>query len=358
MLSSKNFKPAISKYSDVVSGALYPHGAPLCALTVPLGEQSHWLSILATELALRLSEARELSPGLWPKTIVFSHRSTTYISRSHQAPFPFTSSLTSAYILKHADKLFRVAHGEKVGLMKESTPVGPYTNLQISFSGLERLEEGQRGIEGFLKAKGTREQQQPAASSRATPPPVSAAAPAPSRPRPAPVAVAIDVDDDDEPAPLKVTTSEAAADKHQGTTTTTKKKKKKRPKLPTYTCTRCRRSIELPQSAVDALSASRYAADEVQSALSQLETEHKDWHFGRDLIEGEMRAQMQGRSSSGRRAGAGPGTSSSTNALSSSTSKKRKSEEPEQPNSKRTKEAASSTKSERGQQGLSNFWKR
>lgn len=43
MLSSKNFKPSISTFTEV----------------------SHWLNILATELHLRLSESRDNNPGLW-----------------------------------------------------------------------------------------------------------------------------------------------------------------------------------------------------------------------------------------------------------------------------------------------------
>ena len=30
----------------------------------------HWLRVLAADLALRLNDAREINPALWPKTIV------------------------------------------------------------------------------------------------------------------------------------------------------------------------------------------------------------------------------------------------------------------------------------------------
>lgn len=46
----QNFKPGLTKFGDA----------------------SHWLSILATELHLRLCEAREISPGLWVR--LFLHR--------------------------------------------------------------------------------------------------------------------------------------------------------------------------------------------------------------------------------------------------------------------------------------------
>ena len=35
---------------------------------------NHWLGVLAGELNVRLREAREIAPGLWPKTLVLSHR--------------------------------------------------------------------------------------------------------------------------------------------------------------------------------------------------------------------------------------------------------------------------------------------
>ena len=34
----------------------------------------HWLHVLAGELNVRLRDAREISHGLWPKTLVLSHR--------------------------------------------------------------------------------------------------------------------------------------------------------------------------------------------------------------------------------------------------------------------------------------------
>lgn len=37
-------------------------------------EGNHWIRVLAAELALRLSDARQLSQHLWPKTIVLHAR--------------------------------------------------------------------------------------------------------------------------------------------------------------------------------------------------------------------------------------------------------------------------------------------
>ena len=52
MLASKNVRPNV---------------------TTP-GQGLHWLDVLAGELHVRLRDAREISPGLWPKTLVLSHR--------------------------------------------------------------------------------------------------------------------------------------------------------------------------------------------------------------------------------------------------------------------------------------------
>jgi DNA polymerase eta len=37
-------------------------------------EGHHWIRVLAAELALRLNDAREVNPNLWPKTIVLHAR--------------------------------------------------------------------------------------------------------------------------------------------------------------------------------------------------------------------------------------------------------------------------------------------
>lgn len=52
MLASKNLPQPITKAS----------------------EGHHWIRVLAAELALRLKDARELNPNLWPKTLVLHAR--------------------------------------------------------------------------------------------------------------------------------------------------------------------------------------------------------------------------------------------------------------------------------------------
>jgi DNA polymerase eta len=52
MLASKNLSPAVTK----------------------LSEGYQWIRVLASELALRLNDARETTPNLWPKTLVLNAR--------------------------------------------------------------------------------------------------------------------------------------------------------------------------------------------------------------------------------------------------------------------------------------------
>ena len=79
-------------------------------------EGHHWLSVLAGELNVRLREAREVTPGLWPKTLVLSTRTAGEASRSRQGPFPFTRNLSPEYIAKVARKLWDESMGQAKNL--------------------------------------------------------------------------------------------------------------------------------------------------------------------------------------------------------------------------------------------------
>lgn len=78
-------------------------------VTTPEGAE-HWIDLLAGELNLRLLEARELSPQLWPKTLVLSWRTGYGYGnnlRSRQMPFRFTGELNGGeYIAKLGKKLW------------------------------------------------------------------------------------------------------------------------------------------------------------------------------------------------------------------------------------------------------------
>ncbi|GAA5979667.1 hypothetical protein JCM5350_003804 [Sporobolomyces pararoseus] len=272
MLSSKNFRPYIYKYSEVI----------------------HWLNILATELHLRLTDAREESPGLWPKTITFTHRSPTFVIRSHQSSFPFTSNLTISYIFRQAEKLLRVAIGSAAvnerhdsgpgGGINGETKIGPYGNIQLSFSGLERLEEGQKGIAGFFSAKG----QPPIEREKRK----------------------IKQDDDgqgEEEGELEIVESTEPTKKKKRKiqdlesneaplspspppppTTVTKKKERKR-ELPTFTCQRCSRTLEIPASSLPAIVEAEYSQESIKQALQKVEDEERDYHLARDMVEEERK---------------------------------------------------------------------
>jgi DNA polymerase eta len=59
--------------------------------TIP-SDGLRWIDLLAGELNVRFLEARELSPGLWPKTLVLRWRTGYGYGnnlRSRQAPYGF-----------------------------------------------------------------------------------------------------------------------------------------------------------------------------------------------------------------------------------------------------------------------------
>ncbi|KAL7422809.1 N-acetyltransferase eso1 [Cryptotrichosporon argae] len=122
MLASKNVRPAV---------------------TTP-AQGHHWLAVLSGELAVRLREARERSPGLWPKTLVLSVRQPGEASRSRQAAFPYTRALGADHVAKHARRLWddMTAPLARGGMV--------LNNIALAFTGLEQLEGGQQGIESFF----------------------------------------------------------------------------------------------------------------------------------------------------------------------------------------------------------------
>lgn len=78
----------------------------------------HWLSVLSGELCVRLKEARETNPGLWPKTLVLNTRMAG-TAKSRQLPFPFARDLTPTFITQQARVLWDVhTAGIKPGMMK------------------------------------------------------------------------------------------------------------------------------------------------------------------------------------------------------------------------------------------------
>ncbi|KAF8896202.1 hypothetical protein BD779DRAFT_1494510 [Infundibulicybe gibba] len=103
----------------------------------------HWIRVLAAELALRLNEARDAEPNLWPKTLVLSARSNYQVSRSKQTPFPSTREVSVDTIASTGNKLWRDLIGEGSSLH--------VSGIHLGFSGIEITEAGQPSLENFFK---------------------------------------------------------------------------------------------------------------------------------------------------------------------------------------------------------------
>ncbi|KAJ1032008.1 hypothetical protein NDA13_002384 [Ustilago tritici] len=134
MLASKSVRPAITKPEEAM----------------------HWLTILATELAIRLREAREDRINLWPKTLVLRYIRAGSVPRSRQTAFPFTNTTSqdelAKAIFKKGQKLWEESLGDALGITGGSGFAGEAKVLTIAlgFGGLAEGEVGQRGIAGFL----------------------------------------------------------------------------------------------------------------------------------------------------------------------------------------------------------------
>ncbi|KAI0073880.1 DNA/RNA polymerase [Panus rudis PR-1116 ss-1] len=150
-------KPPVTK--SMAASKNLPH-----PITKP-SEGPHWIRVMAAELALRLKDAREVMPNLWPKTIVLSVRRGWSASRSKQAPFPFTRDPNIDVISAAGDKLWKELVGHQ-----DSPQAAPLniTHVSLSFSGVASMEMGQRSIEGFLQQQQQEQQQVPAVDDEPT----------------------------------------------------------------------------------------------------------------------------------------------------------------------------------------------
>ncbi|KAG8213054.1 hypothetical protein J3R82DRAFT_11446 [Butyriboletus roseoflavus] len=185
-----------------------------------------WLRVLAAELALRLKDAREEMPTLWPKTIVLHARKGYEASRSKQYAFPFTQDVTVDVIATAADKLWK----ELTGNMKNLN----VTAVQLAFTGIETAETRQQCIEGFFKPKEHWSLLERTRSSSDGPP---------------------------EADPVQVMTEPGPASS-------------------TFVCKRCNKRISAYESDVEHDQVDRAAA------LAKLRMEHDDFHFAQDLTDG------------------------------------------------------------------------
>ncbi|KAG8821399.1 DNA-directed DNA polymerase eta rad30 [Serendipita sp. 399] len=115
------------------------------------GDVVQWVQVLCSELAVRLLEARETGT-VWPKTVALHTRQAGEgASRSKQAPFPFVRNLTREVIVTAVVKLWKELHGtDAERATNPNVPNMKIINIAVSFNGVEVLEQGQQGIEGFL----------------------------------------------------------------------------------------------------------------------------------------------------------------------------------------------------------------
>lgn len=159
MLASKNIIPGVFRASE---------GLP-------------WIDLLAGELLVRLCDARELEPGLWPKTLCLSWRIGFGYGnnlRSKQAPFPYTKRLSAEHIASLGRRLWAAAaplisnakgvmdvHNVSLGMYDASRTAPAHSRqLALAFNDVGRMEKGQARIEGFI-AKRARSDTPPGDSS-------------------------------------------------------------------------------------------------------------------------------------------------------------------------------------------------
>ncbi|KAJ3516139.1 hypothetical protein NLJ89_g1316 [Agrocybe chaxingu] len=203
-------------------------------------EGQHWIRVLAAELALRLNDARRISPHLWPKTLVL-HARRGHDSRSKQTPFLFTRELTVDTIASAGNKLWKELVGNNTTLKVTSVSLG-FTNIDVA-------ETGQQTIEGFLKPPSSTKK-------RMREPEIDLN----SR-----VRDSLEIDGND-PCP-----PDGGKETPDDTTAVQALSK-------SYTCPRCGKTFQIP--AVDRDNEDEGSEDQL---LAKVQGEHEDFHFAQDL---------------------------------------------------------------------------
>ncbi|KAI0090250.1 hypothetical protein BDY19DRAFT_1055961 [Irpex rosettiformis] len=295
----------------------------------------HWIRMLAAELALRLREARESIPTLWPKSIVLHVRQSYDSFRSKQALFPFTRDITVDIIAHAGNKLWKELAGTDA---TRKTPM-KITNLSLSFSGIESAETGQRMIEGFFAGAG-KEISKGSDSGSGSP-----RKPEGKRKR-------SDEVDDEDVEPSRRYAGHIEEDKvARGNRETLQTATNHLEDQFAYTCSRCGCRLSLPTSFVQNLgpvgggnvhgNGDTYLvttvvveegfgdeeADAIREALERLRREHDDFHFAQDLQEeGDEPSSMKFKPGDSRlkATSATNGVSSSGSASKGAANKKRK----------------------------------
>ncbi|KAJ6577384.1 DNA polymerase eta [Mycena capillaripes] len=199
-----------------------------------LSEGYQWIRVLAAELALRLNDAREITPNLWPKTIVLSARNVKAQEsrRSKQAPWPFVREVTVEVVAAAADKLWKE-------LVDPHVPM-KIIGVSLGFTGVEGVESGLKSIDSFFKS-------------------------APNSKR------ALEDDADDVHADPG-----AEAETNSKNATSERITKNISKDLSSFVCSRCGQRSSLPRSATR-------TEVEREAALALMQMEHEDFHLALDL---------------------------------------------------------------------------
>ena len=115
-------------------------------------EGPHWIRMLASELSIRLNEAREQTPGLWPRTISLHIRQGWSVLRSKQQPFPPPRThVTVDFVTGEGIKLWNEIVGND--MLWNGKSGMKITHLSLSLSGIQWTEDGQQNIQGFFRSK-------------------------------------------------------------------------------------------------------------------------------------------------------------------------------------------------------------
>ena len=108
--------------------------------------------MLASELSIRLNEAREQTPGLWPRTISLHIRQGWSVLRSKQQPFPPPrTNVTVDFVTDEGIKLWNEIVGND--MLWNGKSGMKITHLSLSLSGIQWTEDGQQNIQGFFRSK-------------------------------------------------------------------------------------------------------------------------------------------------------------------------------------------------------------
>ncbi|EJD06732.1 eta DNA polymerase [Fomitiporia mediterranea MF3/22] len=235
-------------------------------LTDP-SEGPHWIRMLAAELAIRLNEARENTPGLWPRTLSLHTCQGWHVRRSKQQAFPppRSTNVTADFMTGEAEKLWKEI--VKSGILWDGKDGMKVTHLGLGLTGIGWTEEGQQNIQGFFRAKA------PTGTERA----VSEGVAGPStyatgrealRQRSQSVKPGVDEDE--------IVVLDIGDESGTG--------------CYSFTCARCRKIISLPPHLLKQGEVSGPIGDNTsdveelrQDALAVLRMEHDDYHFAQDL---------------------------------------------------------------------------